>query len=108
MERRRIMNSGSNVSLLQILPQSISAAASDPYDIEMVDMRASFGYRRWHDSRNVGQEFGIHLSMLTTQLIPLVKMLEFHQKNSSLKGIEAAVVANQIMLVLLNPAVVSQ
>src|SRR6266480_4354290 len=106
MERNWIVNASTDPGLRQTCLQHFSVLY--PYDIEVINTLCPRGFQRQNDGiLHFRKQLMIAVRKIAPRFIPLGKMREFHRQPSRLNRVQTAVVALDVVVILLRLAVVA-
>src|SRR5262245_60152241 len=99
MQRNRVVNRGADFGGTQLGLELLAIA--NAHHIEMVDSLRVRRLKRRNDvSLRRREKFIVAVGKVTPQLVPFMEVPEFNTKKSCLKGIEASVVAFDVVVIL--------
>lgn len=101
--RYGVINHGANAVLFQVLLELVAFAVLHANGVLV--KHVAFGQFRRDNAGNAFQEFVVLRGHLPAPLVPAVNVRQFDAQNGGLKGIQAAVVADHFVVVLLAAAV---
>src|SRR5262250_1469928 len=107
MQWDRVVNTGADTLALQKFYQAIAIFSS--HDVQVINGSRPCRLKRRLDGLvRCRKELCIFRGTLPALLIPLRQMLQLHVKNSALNGIQASIVAFEVVIILLCLAMVAQ
>lgn len=106
MQGMWVVDSAANLSKGQVPLEGVALLGSDR--VLVVDVFASFGFERRHDSGNLLQQASVLGGMRTPRVLPFREMAKLHSENGCLDFIEATVPARFAAQIFFGLAVVAQ